>query len=406
MNNMTNNNRVYYGEYTLEYWVKLIKSGKIILPDYQRSFVWSPEKIKNLIKAIENGEFVPPIIIGAVRKDGSNTDMILDGQQRLTTILFASLGKYLDVMKYHKYIAKLTLGNERDDEEDDINKVADWTFKDLIADGKIGFNNSNEKYVIDLEILLREKRDDFLKNNYLGFCYIVPDANLDIALQSSYFSKIFRALNTGAELLTRLEARRSLYFLKENLDLFFDPKFIERFTISSAGKENKRLDFVKYLSICSHYEKTGDIKKFGSRVDSIEKFYERYIYEVVNASEESVDFNTTDNVDRIKKLYEAISIIKFPESFGTTIQADVYFFGLVYYIVFCNRDMIFKKGNKSKSVLDGYINDAKANSDHLRNPSRKSFLLERLKKSIEIYEKYLATNVEDIIATTTEEPAK
>lgn len=36
-------NRVHYGEFTLDYWLEQLISGGIVLPEYQRSFVWSKE---------------------------------------------------------------------------------------------------------------------------------------------------------------------------------------------------------------------------------------------------------------------------------------------------------------------------------------------------------------------------
>lgn len=32
-------NKVYYGEYSLKYWIELILKQNIILPEYQRTFV-------------------------------------------------------------------------------------------------------------------------------------------------------------------------------------------------------------------------------------------------------------------------------------------------------------------------------------------------------------------------------
>lgn len=34
-------NRIYYGEYSLKYWIEMLLKKKITLPEYQRSFVWS-----------------------------------------------------------------------------------------------------------------------------------------------------------------------------------------------------------------------------------------------------------------------------------------------------------------------------------------------------------------------------
>ena len=43
--------KVYYGEYTLEHWMNLILKKNIILPDYQRLFVWDKEKTEKLIES-------------------------------------------------------------------------------------------------------------------------------------------------------------------------------------------------------------------------------------------------------------------------------------------------------------------------------------------------------------------
>ena len=40
--------KVYYGEYTLEYWISLILKKDIILPSYQRHFVWEKNDVETL----------------------------------------------------------------------------------------------------------------------------------------------------------------------------------------------------------------------------------------------------------------------------------------------------------------------------------------------------------------------
>ena len=37
------NNRIYYGEYSLAYWIQMILKGNIVLPEYQRTFVWNKD---------------------------------------------------------------------------------------------------------------------------------------------------------------------------------------------------------------------------------------------------------------------------------------------------------------------------------------------------------------------------
>lgn len=47
--------RVYYGEYTLKHWIELMLKKNIILPKYQRSFVWEENDVQRLIQSLENG---------------------------------------------------------------------------------------------------------------------------------------------------------------------------------------------------------------------------------------------------------------------------------------------------------------------------------------------------------------
>ena len=70
-------NRVYYGEYSLKHWLDLILTKNIILPEYQRKFVWKPEQVKNLIETIKKGEFVPPVTIGSAVINGENKNIII-----------------------------------------------------------------------------------------------------------------------------------------------------------------------------------------------------------------------------------------------------------------------------------------------------------------------------------------
>ena len=84
--------RTYYGEYTLEHWISLILSENIILPEYQRSFAWNKDKVKSFLASLVSGDYIPPVTIAAGQEGGKDANLILDGQQRLTSILFAALG--------------------------------------------------------------------------------------------------------------------------------------------------------------------------------------------------------------------------------------------------------------------------------------------------------------------------
>lgn len=93
-------NRVYYGEYSLKHWIDLILTRNIELPDYQRHFVWQERDIKRLIKSLKEKQFVQPVTIALYNVGKQKRNLILDGQQRLTSILLAYIGYLPDRKKF------------------------------------------------------------------------------------------------------------------------------------------------------------------------------------------------------------------------------------------------------------------------------------------------------------------
>src|SRR5580704_3452807 len=73
----------YPADYTLSGIVAKLKKNEIIVPPFQRSFVWSLSQSSKLIESFLLGLPVPPIFL-YVQPDGNL--LVVDGQQRLKTI--------------------------------------------------------------------------------------------------------------------------------------------------------------------------------------------------------------------------------------------------------------------------------------------------------------------------------
>ena len=87
--------RTYYGEYSLLRWIDLLLNGNIILPEYQRCFVWNERDLYRLIESLEGGQFIQPVTVGLYEmSDGKSVNLLIDGQQRLSSILLACLGYF------------------------------------------------------------------------------------------------------------------------------------------------------------------------------------------------------------------------------------------------------------------------------------------------------------------------
>ena len=321
-------NKVYYGEYSLEHWIQLILKKDIILPDYQRNFTWTLKRRKNLIKSLHDKEFVPPVTIGFFSENGKNENLIIDGQQRLTSILLSVVGYFPDRDAYKSYINQKKKSASEDtikflDANDDIDEikenleeqdVIDWSISDLLEkDMDLTLEQLRKKiqkikYFKPLDNEEERIDKDFLKNTYLGFSYLVPKKGT----QQDYYSSVFRNINMQGMKLSLQESRKALYYLNKEKETFFIPSFIKMM------KGEYKMDFVRYISILSQYEKYGGsaelCKGFGGRKDKIEEFYEEYIDIVIN-DRESNDFYSYNELfghkgheDRLSKLDKRIRI--------------------------------------------------------------------------------------------------
>lgn len=80
---------------------------------------------------LKEGLFVPPVIIGSFKKNASNDNIILDGQQRLTSVLLGYLGIYPKFDEFKEPV--LSLFHDGEDAIDDgVEEIIAWTFNQLL----------------------------------------------------------------------------------------------------------------------------------------------------------------------------------------------------------------------------------------------------------------------------------
>ena len=366
-------NKVYYGEYTLRHWMNLMIRRNIVLPEYQRTFVWDKSKVQGFFDTLNKDYFIPPITIGYLRKsEGAN--LIIDGQQRLTSLLLGYLGIYPN----HKHWSsndRIGFADDNDDDVEDTDYVLGWTYEELTSKNKGNtldelkktyavYDQTCDNKQYDRLNLSFDLSEDFLNEHYLGFSYLVPcDENVQ-----KYYSYTFKNINTTGVSLLPLESRKSMYFLEENLDGFFDPHFLSRILVEN-GKRVERIDFVRYLSLAFQQKKTNSFstlaKNYGKRM---EEYYSEFINAVVN-EEETALFSKCDaeNRDRIGLLKDTIEKLGFLSyKFKSIIDVDIYMYGLVYYIVVDKRRINVEDNNNFRNRLETTISKIKENERHKR----------------------------------------
>lgn len=392
------NNKVYYGEYSLDRWIKLVLNKNIVLPPYQRYFVWTEKQTARLLKSIENYQYLPAVTIGACvdATTDKKINMLLDGQQRLTSVLLAYLGKFPILKKPDKRLKYVEEAEGADDDDMD-DKLSEWTFTKIQDMGAsktevIEKINSNyaDKYK-DLEIKHKDGTvlvldETFLKTHYISFAYIVPDVKAGPDEKNRYFTNVFHSINREGTKLTAEESRAALYYQRGDNSSKLEPAFCKTITVKDLP-----MDFVRYLALLSNYEKggqkTSNMAKGYSVIRSREGLYEDFVYgfSEKDFSDSSFTLDLSHYDENLSLLQSAID--EFPElkdkKCNSIIEMDYLFSGLIYYIIIKGKKYDNAKWQTVYKKLSQKY--ATVGEDHKKAPSQLKFLRDRFKFSIESY---------------------
>lgn len=413
--------RVYYGEYSLKHWIKMLLSKNIILPEYQRSFVWDEKDVARLMASIKDGQFVQPVTIALYKVDEGmpGQNLIIDGQQRLSSILLA----YLGFMPIKSMFEKPEmLASDEDDAADEATDSGTdkgpikWRYSEMFE----GENNTEEAIRKRLEkdsrysVLDLELSEDFFDKAFLGYSYIVP-LTTEAAVIQRGFSQLFRDINYFGKKLSALESRRSLYYLNADLLPFLEGQLADEQDVLCGIRlmdkmQPIKIDFVRYLSIISQYVITENHNKVlvgYSASSSRENFYADYVSYLLGLEQEDREwkfdgFSFEETFpkqcwkERYERMREAIERLrpmfkmseKNKDAFASWIDADYWLFGLIYSIVFAGMTL-----KDDLTGLDKKINDEIAEKKkweyYAKAPNRLGNLRERLGRSIDIIWKYV-----------------
>lgn len=414
--------RVYYGEYSLKHWIQMMLTRNIILPEYQRSFVWDEKDVMRLLQSIADGQFVQPVTIALYKTDPEmpGQNLIIDGQQRLSSILLAYLG-YMPIKS--KFEKPEMLASDEDDAADEAEDDTQakgpikWRFSELFsengdntADGIRKRLAKDDRYA-ELNTALKEQ---FFDKTFLGYSYIVPTTADGKEIQRG-FSQLFRDINFFGKKLSALESRRSLYYLNADLLPYLEGQTADKQDVLCGIQlmdkmQPIKIDFVRYLSIISQYTITENPYKVlvgYSASSSREGFYADYVSYLLGLEQEDREwkfdgfsfkgtFPQQCWKERYERLREAIERLrplfkmaeKNKDAFASWIDADYWFFGLIYSIVFAGKTL-----KDDLTGIDNKINDeiaAKKEWDYYaKSPNRLGNLRERLGRSIDIIWEYV-----------------
>lgn len=414
--------RVYYGEYSLKHWIQMMLTKNIILPEYQRSFVWDERDIIRLLQSIDDGQFVQPVTIALykVEEGMPSQNLIIDGQQRLSSILLAYLGFMPDKNKFERPEA---LASDEDDAADEVldettrRGPIKWRFSELLVDRGENTEDAIRKRLgqddryMPLKVQLPE---NFFDKAFLGYSYIVPSTTNAKEIQRG-FSMLFRDINYFGKKLSALESRRSLYYLNADLLPYLEGQTAEKKDVLCNIRlmdkmQPIKIDFVRYLSIISQYTITENPNKVlvgYSASSSRESFYADYVSYLLGLEQEDREdkFNgfsygetfpencwkerydwLKEAIERLRPMFKMAE--KNKDAFPSWIDADYWLFGLIYSIVFAG--MTLKDDLTGiDTAINNEIAEKKKGDYYAKSPNRLGNLRDRLGRSIDIIWEYV-----------------
>ena len=194
------NPRYSLHQYPVETLLNWIRTDDIVIPEIQRPFVWSSNKVRGFIDSLYHGYPVGYLITWpksdvSVRGGESSTRerVLIDGQQRTMALRAALLGKEVLTKKYRSQRIQIAFHPDkesfavatnaiRNDPEwiSDISTVFNSNSELLrLVDEYCEKNNGTEGY----EILMPMRRLYEIRNNSLGVIELRADLDMDTVME-------------------------------------------------------------------------------------------------------------------------------------------------------------------------------------------------------------------------------
>lgn len=250
----------YPADFTLEVLCNKWRKGDIIIPDFQRKFVWNTNQASKLIESFMLGLPVPPIFLYIDKNRATN--LVIDGQQRLKSI-FYFMGEE---------------GKNKCDERE--TKFLNFKLKGL-PESSPWYEKSYEGFSEDDKIRLN---DSILR------AIVVKQLNPN---DNTSIYHIFERLNTGGTLLNNQEVRNCVYAGPFNDCLIKLNKYAEwRKIFTKSIEDNRQKDVELILRFFALYDNLDKYKK------PMKDFLSNYF------GDEKVRFMKPDMIEKREEIFQ------------------------------------------------------------------------------------------------------
>ncbi len=216
----------YPADFTLENLIMKYNKSQIKIPGFQRKYVWDIKQASKLIESFLLGLPVPAIFLYNDLED-NNVLNVIDGQQRLLSIIYYFKGSFKEPIKGKQVIFQLTGLNEK-------SPYHELTINGLKTKDPAAFNRLNDS-------VLR--------------AFVVKQIN---PKDNTSIYHIFERLNTGGSQLVGQEIRNCVYHGKFNellIDLNNYDNWRKIFGIPKVHERLRDVELIlRFLSLKNNYK--------------------------------------------------------------------------------------------------------------------------------------------------------
>lgn len=234
----------YPADYTLEGLVAKYRNGSILVPGFQRKFVWTIKQASRLIESFLLGLPVPAIFLYA--EPDTNKLLVVDGQQRLLSIFYFFEGYFGSETKGRRIVFNLNGLGEK-------SAYRGKSYSEFQASDEAALNKLNDA-------VLR--------------AFVIKQLN---PKDNTSIYHVFERLNTGGTQLVGQEIRNCVYHGSLNnllMDLNKSPEWRDIYGKLSEDKRQRDIELI--LRFLSLYYDSSKYKK--PMKDFLSDFMRRHQY--------------------------------------------------------------------------------------------------------------------------------
>lgn len=316
----------------IETLLKWYKNGKLILPEFQREFVWSYSNSCRLIESILLNLPIPNIFLFKIKDTEGEKFLLIDGLQRITT----------------------------------INQYVEGTWIQGDVSKKFRVQSPNEKWNRKTFDKLADEDQQFIYDYSIGTTIFESSSGNEID-QSNVIFSVFERINTGSERLSDQEIRNAVYG-GELLSVLKD-------VASNA-------DYSDLI------EKDGSLQKRGKNIELMLRFitYKHIFDKAKNHCNLLVDNDTNSTITTSKKImlnnymfYSNKGAIDYKKELDSVLEAISVIFSFDPTAFYGKARSSNEIGTKIHEVFAEALVLAVIENDYKISISKESFIAEKLK---------------------------